>query len=90
MSELKKSTEEIVSELQRGRESEENFRLLYERYYAQLFRFFSYKQLPPEDCRDLIQKVFISVYKGLKGFRHNSQFETWLFKIALNAYISEI
>lgn len=90
MSELKKSTEEIVSELQRGRESEENFRLLYERYYAQLFRFFSYKQLPPEDCRDLIQKVFISVYKGLKGFRHNSQFETWLFKIALNAYVSEI
>lgn len=90
MSEPKKSTAEIVSELQQGRDIEENFRFLYERYYAQLFRFFRHKQLPPEDCRDLIQRVFISVYKGLSGFRQDSQFETWLFKIALNSYISEI
>jgi DNA-directed RNA polymerase specialized sigma24 family protein len=59
MSEPKKTTEEIVSELQQGRETEENFRILYERHYGQLFRFFRNKQLPPEDCRDLIQKVFI-------------------------------
>lgn len=90
MSELKKTTEELVSELQQGRAREENFRLLHERYYARLFRFFRNKQLPPEDCRDLIQKVFISVYKGLSGFRHDSHFETWLFKIALNSYVSEI
>jgi RNA polymerase sigma-70 factor (ECF subfamily) len=90
MSGPKKTTEEIVAELQQGRDREENFRLLYERHYGQLFRFFRNKLLPPEDCRDLIQKVFISVYRGLGGFRHDSQFETWLFKIALNAYVSEI
>lgn len=90
MAEVEKTTEELVSELQQGRAREENFRLLYERYYGRLFRFFRNKQLPPEDCRDLIQKVFISVYKGLGGFRHDSHFETWLFKIALNSYVSEV
>lgn len=90
MPEPEKTTEELVSELQRGLEPEENFRLLYERYHARLFSFFRGKQLSAEDCRDLIQKVFISVYRGLGGFRHDSHFETWLFKIALNAYVSEI
>ncbi|WP_420810857.1 RNA polymerase sigma factor [Deinococcus fonticola] len=34
---------------------------------------------------DVVQEVFIAVHKGLKGFRGEAQFSTWLHRIALNA-----
>jgi RNA polymerase sigma-70 factor (ECF subfamily) len=85
-----KNTEEIINELQQGRNHEENFQLLWERYYGQIYRFFQRKGFLPEDCKDLAQDVFTSVYKGVKNFRQESRFETWLFKIAMNAYKTEI
>ena len=85
-----KATEEIVRELKEGTRREENFRLLFERYYGQLYRFFRRKMMSPEDSRDLTQAVLISVHKGLKGLRDDSQFEAWLFKIAMNEYRNEL
>ncbi len=40
-----------------------------------------------EDAEDLTQEVFVRVYKGLKGFKGNSQFSTWIFRIAHNICI---
>ena len=40
-----------------------------------------------EDAEDLTQEVFVRVYKGLKGFQGNSQFSTWIFRIAHNICI---
>ncbi len=34
-----------------------------------------------EDARDLMQEVFISVYRSLAQFRGDSDFKTWLFRI---------
>lgn len=34
------------------------------------------------DAYDLMQEVFVSVYKSLPSFKGQSQFKTWLFKIA--------
>ena len=36
-------------------------------------------------AEDVLQEVFISVYKSLSGFRGDSEFSTWLHRIALNA-----
>ena len=69
---------------------EENFRQLFERYYAQTYRFFQRKGFSSEDCRELAQETFLSVYKGLKGFRQESPFEHWLFAIAENIWRSEL
>ncbi|HSS50135.1 MAG TPA: sigma-70 family RNA polymerase sigma factor, partial [Thermoanaerobaculia bacterium] len=38
------------------------------------------------DCLDLTQETFLGIYKGIGAFRRDSSFETWLFKIATNAY----
>ncbi|MCQ8879420.1 RNA polymerase sigma factor [Pseudoalteromonas shioyasakiensis] len=35
----------------------------------------------PDDAMDLMQEVFISVYKSLPKFRGESSFNTWLFQI---------
>lgn len=40
-----------------------------------------------EDAEDIAQEVFIKAYRSLNGFRHNSQFSTWLYRIAYNACI---
>jgi len=37
-----------------------------------------------EEANDCAQDVFIKVYKGLKGFRFESAFATWLYRIAVN------
>ena len=37
-----------------------------------------------EDADDVLQNVFIKVWKGLEGFRGESQLSTWLYKIATN------
>jgi RNA polymerase sigma-70 factor (family 1) len=87
---LEKPTEEIIAELKRGRDGEANFKLLFERYYDQLYRFFQRKGLTPEDCRDLTQEVFFSVHKGLRGLRQESQFQPWLFRIARNIHKNAI
>src|SRR5690606_39265569 len=36
----------------------------------------------PEDARDIYQEVFLRVYRSLNGFRFESSFSTWLYRIA--------
>jgi len=81
-----KTTEEIVRELREGQHREVNYRLLFDRYYDQLYRFLLRKGANPEDCLDLIQDVFVSVFKGLDKLRDETQFQSWLFRIAHNNY----
>jgi RNA polymerase sigma-70 factor (ECF subfamily) len=38
----------------------------------------------PEDAEDLAQEVFLSVFRGLAGFKGDAQFTTWLYRIAWN------
>ncbi len=61
---------------------QENFRRLFQMYYAAVFRYFSRKGFPDEDCRDLTQEVFIGVYSGLGQLRNDQAFTAWLFTIA--------
>ncbi|MFN8508998.1 MAG: sigma-70 family RNA polymerase sigma factor [Deinococcaceae bacterium] len=39
---------------------------------------------------DVVQEVFISVYKGLKHFRGDAEFSTWIHRIALNACYAKL
>jgi RNA polymerase sigma-70 factor, ECF subfamily len=38
---------------------------------------------------DVMQETFVRVHRSLSGFRHESRFTTWLFRIARNAAIDE-
>jgi len=81
---------ELIREIQQGLNVEDNFRRLFERHYAQILRFFRRKGFDPEDCRDLTQETFVSVYKGIKDLRQAEQFQSWLFAIAHNVWCSLI
>jgi RNA polymerase sigma-70 factor (ECF subfamily) len=72
----------IIRRLIDGQNLEENFRRLFERYYAPVLSFFARQGLGPEDRRDSAQEVFLAVYAGLKTLRDEAAFVAWLFSIA--------
>jgi len=41
-----------------------------------------------EDAHDIYQEIFIKVFKSINKFRFESEFFTWLFRIAVNTCIS--
>lgn len=76
----------LLRELQAGAPPEERFRRLYEIFAGPLSRFFSNRGFAPEDCVELTQETFLGIYTGLGSFRGEAGFETWMWKIAHNAY----
>ena len=80
------TTLELVQQWQSGRECEQVFQTLFERYVRQLHRFFQRKGFSPADCHDLTQETFFSVYKGLTELRQPELFENWLFRVAMNVF----
>lgn len=51
--------------------------------YNTVYRFFN----NAEDAMDITQEIFIKVFTSLRGFRENSSFSTWLYRIAVNTCI---
>ena len=43
----------------------------------------------PDDAAEATQDAFLKAFKGLKGFRGDAQFTTWLYRIATNTAISK-
>lgn len=78
---------EYVREAQDGdMKAFEKLVTLYEGYVYNLCYNYFYNKLDAEDCT---QEIFVKVYKGINSFKFNSQFKTWLYKIAINTCIDE-
>jgi RNA polymerase sigma-70 factor (ECF subfamily) len=43
-----------------------------------------------EDAKDMAQEAFIKIYKSIKGFREESSFSTWLYRIVTNTCLDEL
>jgi RNA polymerase sigma-70 factor (ECF subfamily) len=41
-----------------------------------------------EDAQDVVQEAFLNAYQSLNSFKGDSQFYTWLYRIAFNTAIS--
>jgi RNA polymerase sigma-70 factor (ECF subfamily) len=69
---------------------EESFRLLFNRFYRPLFRFFERRGFSTEECQDLIQETFLRVHQGMDAFRGEARWEHWLFRIAANTAVKAL
>ena len=38
----------------------------------------------PADAEDLTQEIFLELYRGIGGFRGESQLSTWVYRVAVN------
>ena len=63
------------------------FQTLVERYRPMVYRVAYQFAGNHHDADDIAQEVFIKVYRSLDRFRQDSQFTSWLYRIAMNACI---
>ncbi|NRD80612.1 RNA polymerase sigma factor SigX [Bacillus sp. BRMEA1] len=60
---------------------------LYHKYHHDVFQFLFYMVRNKEHAEDLVQEVYIRVYKSYYRFEGKSSEKTWLFSIARNVAI---
>lgn len=81
---------DLIDRFRAGRDPEECFRRIFERYYRLVRRYFAERGMSPEECENLSQETFLAVYRGLPGFRQEVDFDTWLFAIARRIFAGEV
>jgi RNA polymerase sigma-70 factor (ECF subfamily) len=67
-----------------GREGERAFELLFLKYRKKLERMISRMVRDEGAMQDVVQESFIKAWRAMAGFRGESQFYTWLYRIAIN------
>ncbi len=82
------SDEALVRKAQQG--SGEAYALLVERYSPQVLKTLYYLTGDRDEAEDLAQEVFLRVFRGLRGFRREASFRTWLYRIMHNIAASRL
>ncbi len=77
---------DLIVQAQKGDQSA--FEELVYRYDRNVLSIALKYALNEDDAKDLYQEVFIRVYRGLKNFRFQSEFSTWLFRITTNVCLT--
>jgi len=73
---------QLVERAQRG--DKRAFELLVEKYQRKLGRLLARFIRDPAEVEDVTQEAFIKAYRALPGFRGDSAFYTWLYRIGIN------
>jgi len=68
----------------------EAFALLVEKYQRLIYAFMYRMSNDAEEAKDLTQKAFLAALTGLAGFRKQSSFKTWLYRIAHNTGVNHL
>ncbi len=66
----------------------EAFNQLLKKYQQKIYWHIRRMVIDHDDTDDLVQEVFIKVWKSLSNFRSDSQLYTWLYRIASNESIT--
>ncbi len=74
--------QQLVERVQRG--DKRAFDLLVTKYQRKLGRLLSRFIRDPSEVEDVTQEAFIKAYRALPGFRGDSAFYTWLYRIGIN------
>ncbi len=76
----------LIAECNQG--NTEAFGELVRRYQERLYHCVYRLVDNVEDAQDVVQEAFLSAYQSLDGFKGDSLFFTWLYRIAVNTAIS--
>lgn len=73
---------ELVQRVQAG--DKKSFDILVLKYQHKVINLVMRYMHDPDMAQDVAQEAFIKAYRGLKNFRGESAFYTWLYRIAIN------
>ena len=81
-----KNDEELVA---LALKNQDFFACLVERYEPKLMRYVRrISAATQEDAEDLLQEIFVKVYRNLNDFDPDLKFSSWIYRIAHNQVIS--
>ncbi len=78
---------ELIRAINGGRP--ELFGELVRRYEGRLYNFGLKMCGDVQDAEDMVQDTFLNVFRYLKGFRYETRFRNWLYRIAASACIKK-
>jgi RNA polymerase sigma-70 factor (ECF subfamily) len=61
--------------------------ILFERHHIALYNYFVKLTGKPQASEDLVQEVFLRMLKYRQGYRGESPFTVWMYRIARNAWV---
>jgi RNA polymerase sigma factor (sigma-70 family) len=79
-----RSDSELLVEFRNPSTKEQAFTSIIKKYQERLYWHIRRMVVEHEDANDVLQNVFIRVWKGLMNFKEESQLYTWLYRIATN------
>jgi RNA polymerase sigma-70 factor (ECF subfamily) len=81
---------ELLAQFREPVTREKGFTGIIKKYQEKLYWHIRRMVIEHEDANDVLQNMFIKVWKGLDNFREDSQLYTWLYRIATNESLSFI
>jgi RNA polymerase sigma-70 factor (ECF subfamily) len=66
------------------------FEALYKAYKRNVYTLCFQKTGDTQDAEDLTQEVFVRVYRKVEGFRGDSAFATWLYRVTVNTIMMHL
>jgi RNA polymerase sigma-70 factor, ECF subfamily len=81
-----KTEAELIQEALAGNSS--SYGMLVQRFQDRLFNAMLHIVGSPDEAEDVVQDSFVQAYIKLDSFQGNSQFFTWLYRIAFNNALS--
>jgi RNA polymerase sigma factor (sigma-70 family) len=80
--------DEILEKFSNESTRNEAFNLLISKYQEKIYWHIRRLVIDHDDADDLVQEVFIKVWKSLAKFRNDSKLYTWIYRIATNECIT--
>jgi len=85
------NTEKEILQLIRSDETRSyGFNVLIRTYQEKVYWVIRRMVVVHEDSDDLVQEVFLKVWKSLGGFKGDSKLYTWIYRIAVNEALSHL
>lgn len=63
---------------------EKAYEALIQRYQQPVYNLVYRLMDDPSECNDVVQEVFLKVFRNVGAFRGNSSLKTWIYRIAVN------